>query len=648
VQVTIADPSSTVAWLRTSRRALTVGVALLVFWLAYDSGTYGLADRSVLAILLWWLIITAIGLGLWPRERIPSPALGAVALLAGFALWTGMSIAWSPSAEAAFEELNRVTLLLGVLIVAVAGMTRATAGRVLDGVAIGLVAIAVTGLASRCFPDLFSERGLETFLPSDATRLSFPVGYWNGLGILLALAAPLVLRAAVMSRSSYGRALAVGSLPALAATLFLTSSRGGVLVAIVGAGVFIVLSDTRWESVAALAVGGAASAGAIAILLVRPELVDGPLDSAEATSQGRSAAALILLLCLLAAGAWAFAWRMYPRGARPPRHLGWAAVAVVVGIVLVGLPVLDPSERLDEFKALPSEDEFGRGFATGHLASGSGSGRWQFWAAAVDQFEEHPLLGDGAGSFETWWAQHASFGYFVRDAHSLYLEALGELGLLGLLLVAGIVSLGLGAGTQRALRETGEPRLVAAAGTATFAAFAVGAGIDWIWELAAVSGLGIFCLGLLTGPATASTLGPSGGTREVRPLALRAAVLVAAALVVCMQAIALFADQKVRASQRHARAGDIAAATDDARAAKSLQPWAATPRLQLALLAEQRGDLASARLRIGEAIERDSRDWRLWLIRARLETKAGAIVAARRSLARARALSPRFSPSAEE
>ena len=44
----------------------------------------------------------------------------------------------------------------------------------------------------------------------------------------------------------------------------------------------------------------------------------------------------------------------------------------------------------------------------------------------MDQWKEYPLGGEGAGSYEHWWSQHASFTYFLKDAHSLYLEVLGE------------------------------------------------------------------------------------------------------------------------------------------------------------------------------------------------------------------------------
>ena len=89
------------------------------------------------------------------------------------------------------------------------------------------------------------------------------------------------------------------------------------------------------------------------------------------------------------------------------------------------------------------------------------------------------------------------------------------------------------------------------------------------------------------------------------------------------------------------RASDTEAALDRAEAAQALEPWAASPYLQLALVRETAGDLAGARAAIEDAIERDPLDWRLWLVRTRLETKDGAIAEARESLARAVELNPR-------
>ena len=152
--------------------------------------------------------------------------------------------------------------------------------------------------------------------------------------------------------------------------------------------------------------------------------------------------------------------------------------------------------------------------------SSASNGRWQFWQAAIDQFEARPLTGHGAGSYEAWWAQHGSIAYFTRQAHSLYLETLGELGLVGLLLVVGLLGVvGVTAARRRAA-AAGEDRTTVAALAALALGFAVAVGIDWVWEIPVVAITGILACGLLVGPATARA---GTATPVLRP-ALRIAV----------------------------------------------------------------------------------------------------------------------------
>ena len=126
-----------------------------------------------------------------------------------------------------------------------------------------------------------------------------------------------------------------------------------------------------------------------------------------------------------------------------------------------------------------------------HLLSGQGSGRWQFWTAAVDEWRHHPLRGLGAGSFEQWWSEHASFTYFVRDAHSLYVETLGELGLVGFVLVIALVLLALVEGARRALGAEGDVRVTAAALTAAFAGYAGVTSLGFLVALRCSDGFGL-------------------------------------------------------------------------------------------------------------------------------------------------------------
>jgi len=624
-------------------------VALAALWLGYQSGGYSTLDRAPFAIVIWWTIILLVGLRMWPRAPVPRAAAAAVGMSGAFALWTGASALWSPSVEDVLVEFNRATLYVGIAIIGVIAVRRGGAARWADGIAAGVVGIAAVALVSRLFPGTFSLRGLPEFLPASQARLSFPVDYWNGLAILIGLAVPLLLRAAVDARPAAMRGIAFAPLPALSAALYLTASRGGFLTAILGSLCFLAATADRWRTLAALAVAALASAATLAVLLNRPQLVDGPLDSAAAASQGHSAALYLTGLCIASGLVWAAASHVRPQQLRFSPLIGWVGVAAASGVVLVALVLADPVERFETFKRVPVQlapSTSADGFARAHLLSGNGSGRWQFWHAAVAEFESAPLNGRGAGTYEAWWAEHASFSYFIRDAHSLYLETLGELGVVGFVLLGGAFGTGVVVGVSRLRRaDDASTRTTIAATLASFTGFLFGAAIDWVWELPIVAAVGALLFGLLVGPGTKIGPGlmkaePRRGSAESR-FALAIAGLIAAWLVLWAQAPPLLSEIEVRDSQAAIRAGDVAEALSDARAARRLEPWAASPRLQLALVLEQNDELRSAREQIDGAVQRDPRDWRLWLVKSRLETKAGAPVEAATSLARARELNPR-------
>jgi O-Antigen ligase len=628
----------------------TIVVAAVFSWLAYDNGSYGLSSRATLAILVWWAVLLAVALDIGTPGHVPRAALWVGGLMAGLAVWTLASVLWAPSAEAAFAEFNRVALYLGVFVLVVLGATRGTVGRWADGLAVATAAIALVALVSRLFPDTFSDRGLAEFLPGAVTRLSFPLGYWNGLAIFVALGVPLLLRIALVARTNAVRGLALAPIPAIASVVFLASSRGGFVTAFVGILAFLLLTDRRWSAVAALATGGVAAAAAIGVLLSRDELVDGPLGTELVREQRRSAALLIGLAGLLAAAAYALGCRFLGGRVAPGRRTGQVAAGLAALALAAGIVASDPVSRFDTFRTPPGElERIEPGdFVTAHLLSGSGSGRWQLWSAAVDESQENAALGEGAGSYESWWAEHASITLFVRDAHSLYLETLGELGPVGLILVLALVLLGAAVGVRRAFGSEGESRVTLAGLTAVVCAYAVAAGFDWMWELTAVGAVAVAALALVTGPGTevyeplrAARPGESPAWTTRRRLTLGVLTGLAAWLLIFAQAIPLLADRELARSEAAVRSDDLDEGLAAAESSRDIQPWAATPYLQLALVSERRGELRRARASIREAIERDERNWRLWLVAARLETKLGRVAAAERSLRRAVELNPR-------
>jgi hypothetical protein len=618
--------------------AVRLAVAALVAWAGWSGGAYALANRGSLAIAVWWAVALFVAVGVFPRGRL-SRATGVVGgLLAAFALLAATSMLWAADDEEAYDDATRVALYEGVFALVVLATRAGTVRTWSEGLALGIVAVAAIALVSRLFPGTFSQSAdLIRLFPEAERRLNYPVDYWNGLAALVALGLPLLLASAVSARTAAGRGLALAPLPALAGTIYLTSSRGGTLAALAAVVLFVALVGTRWRALAALALAGAGSAVTVALLAVRSDLVNRPLAAVEAArDQGRSAAVLLALCCIAVGVAWAAVSRLQVRVPRLPLAARAGLAAGLVALFAVGTVAGHPVERFENFKRTP---ETFSGTSVGeHFLSTSGNNRWPLWTGAAEAFQERPLIGHGSGSFAAWWARHKDVTFFVRDAHSLYLETLAELGVVGLALLLCSFALGIETGLRRLTAEP-EQRAWVAALTAAVVAFAFQTGIDWLWELPVVSLVAVACLGLLTGPATL----PAGtaGVRHRWRLSARAGAAVVALLVAAAAAIPVLADSKLRSSRREFGRGDVAAAITDARDARAIEPWASTPDLQLALLYEASGDLAAAERAVVAAIDENDSDWRSWLTRARIETKAGRFAEARTSLRRAVELNPR-------
>ena len=115
-----------------------------------------------------------------------------------------------------------------------------------------------------------------------------------------------------------------------------------------------------------------------------------------------------------------------------------------------------------------------------------GENRPSYWHVAWQEWERNRTLGSGAGTFDRYWLHYRTVDSFARDAHSLYLETLAELGPVGLALLLAALLIPL-----LALRSGRDPLLATAA--AAYVAFLVHAGVDWDWELPAVTLAGLAC-----------------------------------------------------------------------------------------------------------------------------------------------------------
>jgi tetratricopeptide (TPR) repeat protein len=235
------------------------------------------------------------------------------------------------------------------------------------------------------------------------------------------------------------------------------------------------------------------------------------------------------------------------------------------------------------------------------------------------------VLGSGAGTYELSWNRERPTAFDARDAHSLYVETLAEVGPVGVLLLA--VAL---AAPFFALRRARREPLVAAA-AAEYVAFLGHAALDWDWELPAVTLAGLAC-GIALLVAARRPEHERGLTPRIRAGGIAAAT--AAAAFACVTYVG---NSAVAVAAEVAAEGRYDRAVSQARRATTWTPWAAEPWRQLAEVQLARGHVADARRSFREALAKDSRDWSIWYGVARASEGAER----RAALARARRLNPR-------
>ena len=618
-------------------------VAAAVFAIAYDDGGYPIASRNTAAVVVWLALAVGVAAGILRLRRLTWWSRVAATSLTGLAAFAGLSSAWAPSSERALDDAARILVYVSVFLIVALTTTRSNVKHWLVGLAAAITAVMTVALVSRLFPSSLGGHTVITTSHETAKRLSFPLGYWNGLAVLAALGVPLLLGAALWLRRPLGRGLALAPLPVYAATIYLTSSRGGVLALLVATFVFFAVVPRRAAVVVELAVVVPAAAVVIAVLRNRPGVVNGPFSTTSAASEGRSAALWIAFACVTSGVVYGALVAAVPRirvSRRVETALLVAAVAGIVAVVVASHPVA----RLHAFQRLPAQTR--TNYVESHLLSPSGNGRWQLWQTAYHEFTTRPIVGRGAGSYELWQLQHGMLNTFVQDAHSAYLQTLGELGIVGLLLLAGVFAAGFGAAATGLRHADADTRIVMGAPVAVLAAFAVAIGFDWVWDLPGLAIVGIVALAQLTsafGRRRSSVRDVTGGAAKgpAWPGRLAASLFIMLCCAAIMfEGLPLLSQLEIDASRSRAANGDLSGALRDGLRARSLTPWRATPYLQIALVAEQGNADAAARAWIAAATRHDPSDWSLWVTAARIDAESGRIDRARSDLARARFLNP--------
>ncbi len=461
------------------RSVLAVGAAVVIFGptaLAFFSGGYFGPARLIAAITTWALVIVV---ALVAPRPLPSSTAGRLAL-AGLTLltvWTAVSISWAPIAGRAQEDLQRLVLYLGFFFAALVLLRGANVRRWLEpALVLGAFVVIAYALSERLLPGVIEFARSE----SAAGRLEQPISYWNALGLLGAIGFVLATRVAGdPERERALRAGAAAAAVALGLGVYLSFSRGAL--AAVAAGVVFLLAlapKGRPQLRAAVTVVGASVvAAAVASRLPTVQSID-PGERGDSTEGLIMLGALILLAGVAA----------YVVARRPSeRPLAPSAPSLPVSrptavLATAGVLIVAAALAAAVFEGKPEGTSPVHGADPARLGS-IDTNRYRYWEVAIATWADNPIHGVGSGGFLVEWLKERDRVDKSGDAHSLYLETLAELGLVGFAFLMAFL-FGTAAAVVRLHRVAPGPATALAGG---LAAWAVHAGLDWDWEMPAVT-----------------------------------------------------------------------------------------------------------------------------------------------------------------
>ena len=416
---------------------------------AYNEATWDPIALGALALALTGAVAT--------RRR---PPLGLLLPLVGLWLWSLISSGWADSADNAIQAANRWLLYAAAVAVVWWALDRDRRRGValMTGAGAGVLGVALWMLVR-----MLSGHGPDLFL---GTRLNDPLGYVNGqAGYLLVGAWPLLALAEGRGTKSGAVVAGLGmfGVVVLVGVGLLAQSRSWEAALVVTLLLLLIGVPGRRRRAAALVVAAGALAAAfttIAAVWRRPSPHTGLVTVAHHPSRchrdpagggGR--------------GAGVGARRVRARAVRAAGHAGLARAGEGgVGGARGRRHRRDRRARRQRLEHRPpgqaAVQRVRPPLAAGRwsrLFSGAGN-RYDYWRVALDEFSSEPFHGVGAGGYQPGYYLHRRTTEAIQQPHSLELQTLAELGIVGGLLLLAFLA-AVAAGFVRTVRRTSESRL---------------------------------------------------------------------------------------------------------------------------------------------------------------------------------------------
>ncbi|HEU0019699.1 MAG TPA: O-antigen ligase family protein [Thermoleophilaceae bacterium] len=610
-------------------------MAVLVWFAADEGGFRATTWLPGTLVVVALLAMTALIAG---RPRPSRAAAVAVALLAGYAAWSFLSIAWAQQKGVAWDGANRTLLYATIFALFALWPLRArAAGILLGGYSLAVVAIGVVELlrigADPTPGGFFFE-----------ARLAEPVGYVNGdVALWFAAFWPCLILATRREVHPLLRGAFLGGAGVLWGLALMGQSRGWLFAVPVMVVVAIALVPGRARTLASMGVLGiAAYAMNAAALAVYDDYEPG---RSLAGAADHAVETILAIACLLAvAGAIVgYLERGVRVSAAAERRTGAIAVGLLVALAIGGVGFYAVDHGSPAAKAADYWDDFKEGGSTpeagdARLTTTAATDRYYFWEVGWEMFAERPFTGFGADNFQREFFVRGKGSQQPRYPHSLEIRVLAQTGGVGALLLLGAL---IAAGVAFAPLTRGRPDLARAVGGSAvllFLYWVAHGSLDWLWEFPALGGGAWAALGI----ALAVVPRPEGqaGERSLSPPAVVAVAVVALAAGLSLAAPWLSVRDVHKAGETWQ--SDPAAAFDQLDRAAKLNPLSPLPDLTAGTIATRVEDFGRAERYFRDALDRERDEPYALLELGALASMRGDRQAAIRLLERANAQNPRY------
>lgn len=582
-------------------------LAVIWSWWAWQKGGY------FETVLLPGAILLCVGAALLvlfspgrPELRHRRSAVTALVALTALGVWSLLSALWSPAPNVAIGDGQRI------LVYALAfGLGLWLCNLLGPRMRLALVPLAAAG----AFAGVATVIGLLTaddprqYLEIDGT-LDYPLGYRNANAAFFAIALfPAVGLAADRALDWRVRGLALATATLCLDLAMLSQSRGSMPAALAAFVVYALLSPLRVRALSWLALGVLPALGLLPALdALYSAANDEGARAAASELHGAGVAAAVTSGIALAIGLLAarFERRLPGLGSDSARWnravsgglAGGAAIAAIGFVLAVGDPADWIEDRAHEFRHAGTPDLSAEG---SRFTFNAGSDRYDLWRVALDDAADDPLRGDGGGGYQyTYLRGRESPGQTARDAHSVELEVLAELGVPGLLLL--LTALGaMAVATNRARRSNRSAAALSAIALAAATYWLVHASIDWLWAYPALTAPTFALLGAAAAPGLPTVAHP--------PMRLGRGLLLAGLAVLALSAIPPFLSKRYVNRAFDGWRSDLERAYQDLDRARSLNPLSDSPLLAEGAIARAAGDRGRALRAFREATAERPEEW---------------------------------------